>query len=109
LLPIDLQWKHHLQSVGIETFSEPDDFTHKAAAGRYDPWVQHFTDRRGNNVMMNCSDAQDHEEKEELLELFPLHPDGNLKSKCNSSFQGDKETNNIRWGSGEWLSLKFVP
>jgi hypothetical protein len=28
LLPVDLQWKHHLQSVGIETFSEPDDFTH---------------------------------------------------------------------------------
>ena len=72
-------------------------------------WAHHFTDTRISNV--NCSAAQEHEheKKDELVELFPLHPDGNLRSKCISSFNGHIETNNIREEGGEWLSLKFLP
>eukprot|EP00253_Pinus_taeda_P004947 PITA_04947 len=112
LIPIDLSWKHHLQSVRAETFSEPDHFTYnmwnKEAYGK-DGWLHHFTDPRRSNVMKNCAAAQEHEKKEELLELFPLHPDGNLRSKCNRSLDGKQQTNNMKLGGGVLLSLKFVP
>eukprot|EP00253_Pinus_taeda_P010858 PITA_10858 len=112
LLSNNLSCQQHLQSVGTDTFSEPDRFTlnmcNKAANGN-DGCEYYFTDPRRSNVMTKCPDALEHERSDELLELFPLHPDGNLRSKCNSSFEDKKRTNNIKWANGEGLSLKFRP
>ena len=70
--------KQHLQSAENETVCEVsfgNDLQHNVARG--EGLLRRFTE---------CSEPKEDQNKDELLELFPLNPDGNLRSRTSQQY-----------------------
>ena len=102
VLPINLFAKQPLQSAENDTVCEVsfrNDLQHNVA--RSEGWLRRFTEctfsPRGSNIMTGSEPKED-QNKDELLELFPLNPDGNLRSQtspqyCEGSFTEPRGSN----------------
>ena len=90
VLPINLFAKQPLQSAENDTVCEVsfrNDLQHNGARG--EGLLRRFTE---------CSEPKEDQNKDELLELFPLNPDGNLRSQtspqyCEGSFTEPRGSN----------------
>ena len=102
-MPINLLAKQQFQSAENETVCEVsfrNDLQHNVARG--EGWLRRFKEctfsPRGSNVLMIGSESKEDQNKDELLELFPLNPDGNLRSQtspqyCEGSFTEPRGSN----------------
>ena len=96
VLPINLFAKQHLQSAENETVCEVsfrNDLQHNVA--RSEGWLRRFTEC---TFSPGGSEPKEDQNNDELLELFPLNPDGNLRSQtspqyCEGSFTEPRGSN----------------
>ena len=102
VLPTNLLAEQHLQSAESRTVCDDVNFRrdmqHKEVV-RNDGWSRSFTDQcpQRRNIMI-ASEVEEDQNKEEVPELFPLHPDGNLGSKtrphpCEGNFTDSPRSN----------------